>query len=93
MLPECPADKVKTIFSRLTSFELKRNGKPFTVSYSQGVAQYQVGDTPKEMIRRADERLYAEKQKRFWLRDENRGASLDRGLPVGMRDTDAVSSS
>ncbi len=61
MLPECPADGVKTIFSRLTSFELKRNGKPFTVSYSQGVAQYQVGDTPKEMIRRADERLYAER--------------------------------
>jgi len=49
----------------LTAFDLKlEGGTTVHVSYSQGVAKYQVGDTAKEMIARADERLYAEKAKR-----------------------------
>ena len=64
ILPECQLDKVEIILSRVTSFELKLDGRKIPVSYSCGVSQHQVRDTPETMIRRADERLYAEKAKR-----------------------------
>ena len=65
ILPECPSDKVPIILSRLTSFEFKLDGRKIPVSYSLGVAQYQVRDTAESLMRRADERLYADKVERF----------------------------
>jgi diguanylate cyclase (GGDEF)-like protein len=64
ILPECPPDKVQLILSRMASFELNVEGRKICVSFSRGVAQYQLNDTPESMIRRADERLYAAKAKR-----------------------------
>jgi len=55
------------ILSRLDSIELDLHGQKVPISFSWGVAQYQVGDTPETIIRRADERLYAAKAKRPWL--------------------------
>ncbi len=81
ILPECPPDKVHIVLSRLTSFELELDGRKIPVSYSRGVAQYQVRDTPKTLIRRADERLYAEKaQRRLSSADPDR---LARFQPAG----------
>ena len=65
ILPECPPDKVPIILSRLTSFEFMLDGRKIPVSYSLGVAQYQVRDTPESLMRRADERLYADKVERL----------------------------
>jgi diguanylate cyclase (GGDEF)-like protein len=64
ILPECPPDKVHTILSRLDSIELNLDGQKIRVSFSRGMAQYQINDTPETIIKRADERLYAEKAKR-----------------------------
>jgi diguanylate cyclase (GGDEF)-like protein len=64
ILPECPTDQLHTVLSRLTAFDLKLEGGTVHVSYSQGVVRYQMGDTARAMIERADERLYAEKAKR-----------------------------
>jgi len=65
ILPECPTNQLETVLSRLAAFNLELAGGTVHVSYSQGVAKYQVGDTAKEMLERADGRLYAEKAKRF----------------------------
>jgi diguanylate cyclase (GGDEF)-like protein len=64
ILPECPPDKVQTILSRLDSIELNLDGQKVQVTFSRGVAQYQINDTPETIIKRADERLYAAKAQR-----------------------------
>jgi diguanylate cyclase (GGDEF)-like protein len=64
ILPECPPDKVGLIWSRMGSIVLKLEKEQIPVFFSYGMAQYEVGDTPETMIKRADERLYAEKSKR-----------------------------
>jgi PleD family two-component response regulator len=48
----------------MKSLEVNLDGQKIPVLFSRGVAQYQVNDTPETIIRRADERLYAEKSKR-----------------------------
>lgn len=64
ILPECPPEKIQLIWSRMGSIVLKLDKEQVPLLFSYGMAQYQVGDTPETMIRRADERLYAEKAKR-----------------------------
>ena len=64
ILPECPPDKVQVILSRLTAFDFELDGQTITVSFSLGVAQYQVRDTPESMTARADARLYEAKAQR-----------------------------
>jgi diguanylate cyclase (GGDEF)-like protein len=64
ILPECLPDKVELILSRMKSLEVNLDGQKIPVLFSRGVAQYQVNDTPETIIRRADERLYAEKSNR-----------------------------
>jgi diguanylate cyclase (GGDEF)-like protein len=64
ILPECSPDKVDMILSRMHPVEVNLDGQKFPVSFSHGMAQYQVNDTPETMIRRADERLYEKKAQR-----------------------------
>ncbi len=64
ILPECPPDKVPDIFSRMGPVTIPVNGKQIPVRFSYGMAQCEVGDTPANMIKRADERLYDSKAKR-----------------------------
>jgi len=61
VLPECPRENVHIILSRLKPFEVIVNRQKIVVSYSRGRAQYQVSDTSRALIQRADELLYAEK--------------------------------
>jgi len=64
VLPECPRENVHIILSRLKPFEVIVNRQKIVVSYSRGRAQYQVSDTSRALIQRADELLYAEKAER-----------------------------
>jgi diguanylate cyclase (GGDEF)-like protein len=64
VLPECPRENVHIIFSRLETFEVSFNRQKIEVSYSRGRAQYQVTDTSKTLVQRADKVLYAEKSAR-----------------------------
>jgi diguanylate cyclase (GGDEF)-like protein len=64
VLPECPRENVHIILSRLKPFEVIVNRQKILVSYCRGRAQYQVTDTPRTLIQRADEVLYSEKANR-----------------------------
>jgi diguanylate cyclase (GGDEF)-like protein len=61
VLPECPRGNIHIILSRLKPFEVIVNRQKILVSYSRGRAQYQVTDTPRTLVQRADEVLYSEK--------------------------------
>jgi diguanylate cyclase (GGDEF)-like protein len=78
VLPDCPREKVDVILSRLGSpqVELGYENKP--IGYSVGRAHYQVTDTIKSLLKRADEGLYAQKQAR-----PKRPVSAERKLAVG----------
>jgi diguanylate cyclase (GGDEF)-like protein len=61
ILPECPREKVDVILSRIGSPEVELNRGKVSVGYSVGRAQYQVNDTIKTFLGRADGILYADK--------------------------------
>jgi len=90
ILPECPTDQVQTVLSRLTSFDLKLDDGSVHVSYSRGVARYQAGDTATAMIKRADERLYANKaQRSASAAADDRGHELRRSATARSSEADA----
>ena len=64
ILPECPREKVDVILSRLGSIQVDIDSKTLPICYSVGRAQYQVSDTAKTLLGRADRALYAEKYAR-----------------------------
>jgi diguanylate cyclase (GGDEF)-like protein len=64
ILPECPREKVDVILSRLGSIQVDIDSKTLPICYSVGRAQYQVNDTAKTLLGRADRVLYAEKYAR-----------------------------
>jgi diguanylate cyclase (GGDEF)-like protein len=80
VLPECPPDKVAIVLSRLVSFDVEVGGEKISVSSSRGWAQYRVGDTAQELIKRADEALYEHKAM-AGIEAHNTSESDD--LPVG----------
>jgi len=64
VLPECPPEYVALVMSRLTPFEIDWEGKRVTVTSSRGWAQYNPNETPEQLLARADQALYKEKQSR-----------------------------
>jgi diguanylate cyclase (GGDEF)-like protein len=64
VLPDCPREKVDVILSRLGSPQVEINFEMRPICYSVGRAHYQVTDTIKSLLKRADEVLYAQKQAR-----------------------------
>jgi GGDEF domain-containing protein len=54
-------EKVEIVLSRMSNFEVEVGGEKIPVSSSRGWAQYQVNDTARELIGRADAALYAHK--------------------------------
>jgi len=64
ILPDCSSENAQLILSRLKPFEVVLNRRKITASYSRGMAQYEVGDTPQSIVQRADTSLYAEKATR-----------------------------
>ncbi len=57
ILPECSEDKIKAILSRMASVAFNLNGKQIAVSFSHGMARYEVNDTRQTMIKRAEEAI------------------------------------
>ena len=64
VLPECPAEYVTLVMSRLSPFEFSWEGKNATITSSRGWAQYNPNETPEQLLARADQALYKEKQSR-----------------------------
>ena len=78
VFPDCPLDKISEILFRMDSISFDFGGKQIPVSFSHGIAQYEVSDTPEKMIQRADARLYAHKAKR----KSSAGADSEKVVPA-----------
>ena len=64
LLPECKVGGVRHILDRLLPREIEVGGNKITFSYSAGWTDYQIGESPEELLRRADHALYVQKKSR-----------------------------
>jgi len=62
LLPECPPGQVQTVLQRLRHQEIDLEGEKVPVCFSAGWADYQAGESPEQVLERADQALYAEKR-------------------------------
>lgn len=62
ILPECLAQQVQTLLDRLSRLEVDQQGEKIAVTFSAGWAGYRQGETPEQMLERADQALYADKR-------------------------------
>jgi diguanylate cyclase (GGDEF)-like protein len=62
LLPKCTPGQVQVILSRLTPLEMDVEGKKVSLAFSAGWTEYRPGETPEQLVQRADHALYAEKQ-------------------------------
>ena len=58
ILPECSLDQVKNTLSRIGPLEVSASGKKISVTYSTGWVDYQRGNLPGDLIKRAAEILH-----------------------------------
>lgn len=62
LLPECRADEVKHVLSRLDGLELEYDGTRIPCRFSRGWTDYKPGETAEELMKRADGALYENKR-------------------------------
>jgi len=62
LLPECPADQVPALLTRIGRVDVTFRGERIQVSFSSGHAGFQGSESPEEMLERADQLLYAVKR-------------------------------
>jgi diguanylate cyclase (GGDEF)-like protein len=61
LLPECAVDEVEHVLSRLTLLEVTVEAQKVAFYFSSGSANYRPGESPDQLLERADHTLYAEK--------------------------------
>lgn len=62
VLPECTMEQLELVIERLGVLEVEWQGQKIPVTFSAGWNQYRPGESPGEMLARADEILYARKR-------------------------------
>jgi diguanylate cyclase (GGDEF)-like protein len=62
VLPECLPQQTQTLLDRLSPLEVELTGQRIPVRCAAGWAGYRQGETPEQMLERADQALYAEKR-------------------------------
>lgn len=62
LLPECKAEEVRHVLSRLSGLSVACNGEPVALSFSAGWTNFKAGESAEEFLKRADEALYANKR-------------------------------
>jgi len=62
ILPDCHAEEVEIILSRLTDVVATCEGRRIPVEYSAGWREYKFGDTPEDLVAASDEALYVNKR-------------------------------
>lgn len=62
LLPECRAEEVRHVLSRLDGLEIEYNSQKIRCQFSCGWTDYRAGETLQELLKRADEALYANKR-------------------------------
>lgn len=63
LLPECQPGHAQTVLTRLRPLEVDWQGKTISVAFSVGWTDYQRGESPRELMQRADHALHANKKK------------------------------
>ena len=61
LLPECPAEHIPSLLTRLANLVVTFRGTQIPVRFSSGVAGFEPNGTPEQMLERADHELYAHK--------------------------------
>ncbi len=62
LLPECQLGQVQRVLDRLRQLEIDLNGEKISFTFSAGWADHQPGESPEQLLQRADQTLYANKQ-------------------------------
>ena len=62
LLPECRADEVVHVLTRVDGLSVSYEGRNVPCRFSRGWVDYKPGETMQELMKRADEALYAHKR-------------------------------
>jgi diguanylate cyclase (GGDEF)-like protein len=62
LLPECRAEEVGHVLGRVEGLKVNYNETIIPCRFSRGWTDYKPGETPEELLKRADEALYANKR-------------------------------
>jgi diguanylate cyclase (GGDEF)-like protein len=62
LLPECRAEEVRHVLARLEGLEFEFDDNKLRLQYSRGWTDYAPGETPQELLKRADGALYENKR-------------------------------
>jgi diguanylate cyclase (GGDEF)-like protein len=62
LLPECRAEEVGHVIGRLEGLEVNYSDTIIPCRFSRGWTDYKPGETPEELLKRADEALYTNKR-------------------------------
>lgn len=76
ILPECRAEEVRHVLSRLEGLQIDCDGQKVGVSFACGWADYRPGESAQQLLKRADDALYTDK------RSGREGASRTSRFPV-----------
>jgi len=63
LLPECSIDRIPALLARVGAPVTVYDGKSIPIEYAAGWAGYEAGDTPEQLIQRADAHLYENKRR------------------------------
>ena len=55
---------MQDVLNRLAKLEIEVEGQKVSFAFSAGWTEYRPGETPEQLLQRADHSLYAEKQNR-----------------------------
>jgi diguanylate cyclase (GGDEF)-like protein len=62
LLPECRVEEVHHVLARIEGFEFVCNDEKIRLQFSRGWTDYKSGESPQELLHRADQLLYADKR-------------------------------
>jgi diguanylate cyclase (GGDEF)-like protein len=62
LLPECRSEEVRHVLGRLEGLEFEFDNEKMRLQYSRGWTDYAAGETPQELLKRADSALYENKR-------------------------------
>lgn len=68
LLPECRIEEVGHVMARIEGLEVQYEGVPVSILFSRGWTDYKPGETSGELLKRADDALYADKRGKRLLR-------------------------
>ena len=62
VLPECRPEEVRHVLGRLTGIKVEISGQSLAISFSAGWTNFKPGESPEDLLKRADDALYVNKR-------------------------------